>query len=186
MTCPACLSALPTDARFCGVCGFRLAPIPVDAPTGGALATGAAPQDAAEERAPRPRRTTADRRAAEGSGIPQRRYPRFPLKVEVTFASEHNFYTGLVQNIGSGGLFVATTQLLPLGARLDVEFSLPGWDPSCLASCEVTWLRDREAVHGGADGVPGMGLRFVEVAPEVAAAVDRFIRHREPIFFDEL
>lgn len=105
--------------------------------------------------------------------------------MEVTFASEHNFYTGLLQNIGSGGLFIATEQLLPLGARLDVEFSVPGADASCVASCEVAWLRDREAVHRGSDGVPGMGVRFVGLAPEGVAAVDGFIRHREPIFFED-
>lgn len=175
MNCPACRAALPADARFCGVCGFRLGPMPV---------AEVPPQPAAAPRVATRRAT--EPRSAVGAGIPaERKYPRFPLKVEVTFASEHNFYTGLLQNIGSGGLFIATEQLLPLGARLDVEFSVPGADASCVASCEVAWLRDREAVHRGSDGVPGMGVRFVGLAPEGVAAVDGFIRHREPIFFED-
>ncbi|MBK8482571.1 MAG: TIGR02266 family protein [Proteobacteria bacterium] len=114
-----------------------------------------------------------------------RRYPRFPLRVEITYASEHNFFSGMLQNVGGGGLFIATRDLLPLGARVDVEFSIPGRQATCLASCEVAWLRDPGAVHAGAGGSAGMGLRFVELDSGVGEAVQRFIQHREPIFFED-
>ena len=36
---------------------------------------------------------------------------RFDLEVKVDLESDHNFYTGLTQNISAGGLFIATHHL---------------------------------------------------------------------------
>ena len=36
---------------------------------------------------------------------------RFDLEVKVDLESDHNFYTGLTQNISSGGVFIATHHL---------------------------------------------------------------------------
>ena len=51
---------------------------------------------------------------------------RFDLEVKVDLESDHNFYTGLTQNISSGGLFIATNALRKIGDRITLKFSLPG------------------------------------------------------------
>ena len=51
---------------------------------------------------------------------------RFDLEVKVDLESDHNFYTGLTQNISAGGLFIATHQLRRIGDYIKVSFSLPG------------------------------------------------------------
>lgn len=115
-------------------------------------------------------------------GRTARRYRRFPLKVEVGYATDHNFYTGFIENLSSGGLFIATHQPTQIGEVMEVTFTVPGIPAPCIAIAQVTWLRDYDASNE--DMVPGMGLKFIQLDPKVRAAVELFIKHREPIFFD--
>ncbi len=50
---------------------------------------------------------------------------RFDLEVTVDLESDHNFYTGLTQNISSGGVFIATHHLRRIGDRITLKFTLP-------------------------------------------------------------
>ena len=111
-----------------------------------------------------------------------REYRRFPISVEVGYASEHNFYTGFMENLSSGGLFVATHDPTEIGDVLEITFSVPGLRRTCTAMCVVQWIRDYNPDM--ADMIPGMGLKFVEIDPEARAAIELFIKHREPIFFE--
>src|SRR5262245_4687668 len=99
---------------------------------------------------------------------------RCDLEVEVGFESEHNFYTGLTQDISSGGLFVATTALRPMGERLRVRFTLPGQTTAIEAETEVRWIRDPRAIR--TDAAEGMGLRFLKLSPEAKAAIMKFLK----------
>jgi uncharacterized protein (TIGR02266 family) len=112
-----------------------------------------------------------------------RRCPRFPLKVEVSYTSDHNFFTGFIQNIGEGGLFVATHMPGRIGEVLEVSFSVPGLQRVCTAICRVRWIREYNP--SSPDSVPGMGLQFAQLDSDVRAAIDLFIGHREPIFYDD-
>jgi len=122
---------------------------------------------------------------AQPPPVPEQRRSarRFPIKVEVNYTSEHNFYTGFLENLSSGGLFVATHEPVVIGDLIDVTFSVPGLNRSCTAACEVRWLREYNPLH--TDTEPGMGVKFVQIDPEAQAAIELFIRHREPIFFDD-
>jgi uncharacterized protein (TIGR02266 family) len=112
-----------------------------------------------------------------------RRGKRFPLKVEVGYASEHNFYTGFMENLSSGGIFIATHDPVAIGDHYELTFSVPGLNRPINASCEVRWIREYNPDYP--DMVPGAGMRFVKLDAEARAAIELFIRHREPIFFDE-
>ena len=113
----------------------------------------------------------------------QRRFQRFPLKIEVGYASEHNFYTGFMENLSNGGLFVATHSVASIGDSLELTFSVPGLERSCTAICKVRWVREYNP--SAPDTVPGMGLQFSKLDSDARAAIELFIRHREPIFFDD-
>ena len=107
---------------------------------------------------------------------------RFPARVEVGYATEHNFYTGFMENLGSGGLFVATNDCSAIDELVELTFTVPGLSRSITAVCQVQWLREAHPDHP--EMVAGMGLRFVKLDPEARAAVELFIKHREPIFFE--
>ena len=107
---------------------------------------------------------------------------RFPLKVEVGYASEHNFYTGFLENLSSGGLFVATHNPAEIGDVVEVTFSVPALRRNCTAMCLVQWTRDYNPELP--DMIPGMGLKFVKLDADARGAVELFIKHREPIFYE--
>lgn len=108
---------------------------------------------------------------------------RFPVEVEITWESEHNFYTGLTSNLSCGGLFVATHQPASLGDLVEVTFTLPGLGHPCAARCEVRWTR--EFNPDSPEVPPGLGLRFTALEPQVWSCIERFIRRRESIFYDD-
>src|SRR5579862_3686839 len=85
---------------------------------------------------------------------------RFDLEVKVDLESDHNFYTGLTQNISSGGLFIATNVIRKIGDRITLKFSLPGTGEMVSVETEVRWIRENSALHK-VEGATGMGVRFV-------------------------
>jgi len=111
-----------------------------------------------------------------------RQFRRFPIKVEVDYATEHNFFTGFTENLSSGGLFVATHIPAELGDVLSLTFTVPGLDENITAVGRVQWVREYN--ENSPDTIPGMGLRFLKLSKEARAAIEMFIQHRRPIFFD--
>ncbi len=104
---------------------------------------------------------------------------RVTLNVGVGFHSENNFYTGFGGDVSEGGLFVATYDLLPIGAKVSLTFWLPD-DVEVTVEGEVAWIR-----HPQPDRPPGMGIRFSHLSAEARSAIERFVRRREPLFHDE-
>jgi hypothetical protein len=78
---------------------------------------------------------------------------------------------------------VATHEPVEIGDLIEIHFSLPGLEGSCGATCEVRWIRGYEPELP--DMVPGMGLKFTDLDVTSRAAIELFIQHREPIFFDD-
>src|SRR6476660_8376414 len=89
---------------------------------------------------------------------------RFDLEVKVDLESDHNFYTGLTQNISAGGLFIATHHIRKIGERITLKFSFPGSDQPIAVETEVRWIRENSALHK-VDGSSGMGVRFINLTP---------------------
>ena len=110
---------------------------------------------------------------------------RFDLEVKVDLESEHNFYTGLTQNISSGGLFIATHHLRKIGDRITLKFTLPGSDKTLDVETEVRWIRENSALMRTADGGTGMGVRFINLTPETSAAINAFVQARESLYYDD-
>ena len=112
----------------------------------------------------------------------RRQQPRFAVAVQVTMDSEHNFYTGLTQDLSGGGLFVATHHIRPIGEKIHLRFTLPTAAEPIDALTEVRWVR-QTAVPGGG-GEPGMGLMFLGLSGDAKRAVAEFLRKRESLFYD--
>ena len=71
---------------------------------------------------------------------------RFDLEVKVDLESDHNFYTGLTQNISSGGVFIATHHMRKIGDRITLKFTLPGSAKPLVVETEVRWIRENTAL----------------------------------------
>jgi uncharacterized protein (TIGR02266 family) len=109
---------------------------------------------------------------------------RFDLEVKVDLESDHNFYTGLTQNISAGGLFIATHVLRKIGDRITLNFILPGADKPVAVETEVRWIRENTALQK-VDGSTGMGVRFINLTPEASTAINKFLQSRDSLFYDD-
>lgn len=114
------------------------------------------------------------------SGTPLQR-----VSAELGAHSATNFYKGLSGNdvVDSGGIFVATYQVPPIGKQLVIRVSLPG-GYEFEAKAVVRWTRDTNS--GSGESSPGFGAQFTEISPEARQLVYRYARNREPLFHDDL
>lgn len=95
--------------------------------------------------------------------------------------SPTNFYKGLAGNdiIDHGGLFVSTYVPPKIGSAIRLRVSLPG-GYEFEANAVVRWTRDQ-----GGDAPPGFGAQFTAITNEARQLVYRYVRNREPIFYDD-
>lgn len=114
-------------------------------------------------------------------GAHRREHSRFAVDLDVTVGSDHNFYAGFAENLSAGGVFIATHKLKPVGSKIELSINLPNGF-QVRAAGEVRWVR---VFNETSDTPPGMGVRFMDVAPEAIAAIDDFLAHRAPLFFDD-
>ena len=120
--------------------------------------------------------------SAEPNPTDRRTATRIELEVEVGLETEHNFYTGLTQDISSGGLFVATNILYRVGEHVTVRFTLPDREKVITAETEVRWLRDPHTMR--TELPAGIGLRFVELDEEVKNTIADFLKRRDSLYYD--
>jgi hypothetical protein len=103
--------------------------------------------------------------------------------VDLGLQSASNFYRGLAGDdvIEAGGLFVSTYMLPELGAPVRLCVRMPtGFEFE--ANGVVEWLREpREA---SPDTPPGFGAKVTAITEEVRKLIDRYVRRREPVFYD--
>ena len=109
---------------------------------------------------------------------------RFDLEVKVDLESDHNFYTGLTQNISAGGVFIATHHIRRIGDRITLKFTLPGSEKTIDVETEVRWIRENTALHK-VEGDVGMGVRFINLSPEASAAINGFLESRDSLYYDD-
>jgi len=114
----------------------------------------------------------------------QRTAERHEVAVAVDLESDSNFYTGLTQNISTGGLFIATHQIKRVGDHVRLKFTLPGAAHAIECDTEVRWIRENSSLHR-TDGASGMGVRFINMSAEDAGAIQAFIESRDSLFYDD-
>jgi uncharacterized protein (TIGR02266 family) len=112
----------------------------------------------------------------------QRHSKRVDYTVSVDVATEDNFFTGFVKNISNGGLFIATDNLPPVGTSFNVKFTVPTLPDYVTVTVVVRWIR--RSRPDDTDVVQGIGVRFVDLDPKVAAAIDAFIKHHDTLFYE--
>jgi hypothetical protein len=106
-------------------------------------------------------------------------------EAELGAHSPTNFYKGLSGNdvVDSGGIFIATYNIPTVGQELAIKVSMPGgYEFEALGV--VRWTRD--SPQSGADSSPGFGAQFTQISPDARQLVYRYVRNREPLFYDDL
>lgn len=105
--------------------------------------------------------------------VEHRAFERARVKAGVVCTRETRSFTATVRNISVGGLYIATPEVLPVGTRLDLTFTLPGADPIA-APAEVCWTTP---------DARGMGVRFVELGEKAQQVISAFVAMRDPVVY---
>ena len=91
----------------------------------------------------------------------EREYPRYPVNLEVNFATRDAFLANTVTKLSRGGVFIKSTQPLPLSAEVDLTITLPGANARITARGRVVWNYD--IAKGTSHVVQGMGIKFLDI-----------------------
>lgn len=117
-----------------------------------------------------------------GPGSQRRINPRYKVELDVSLGSDHNFYVGFVENLSTGGVFIATHMLKAVGEVFELTVHLPNSQTAVRGLGEVRWIREYSE---RSNVPPGMGVRFIKLEPESQKLIEEFLSKREPMFFDD-
>lgn len=101
------------------------------------------------------------------------RYPIIILKVTEEENKEHLF--GYAKNISRSGLFIQSVNPRETGERFTISFEVPKTEIRVRCHCEVVWMRK---YHLKIPLEPGYGVRFLDLSPGVADAIDQWIQEQ--------
>ncbi len=99
-----------------------------------------------------------------------RKTERLEQSIEVHYRAAEEFLKAYSKNIGGGGLFIKSHDLLPVGTKLDLKFTLPGEELPFHTHGKVIWLKE--------DGEKGMGVQFIKISAQDRIRLNAFIRRQ--------
>ena len=97
--------------------------------------------------------------------------PRYARRLEIQLTWGERTQTASTGNISLGGLFVETTELLPLKSLVQVRFRVPTQPEPIEITGEVRWVE-----RGGPDQPAGLGIRFQGLRAREVWALNRFFQ----------
>ena len=101
------------------------------------------------------------------SGPDQRRSARVPTRLHCSYASTSDFSDAIITNLSTGGVFISTSQPLPMGETLRLHLHVAGSE----ASIEVEAVVVSTNVGRHLDAESGMGLRFSRMSSEIVKEI---------------
>jgi uncharacterized protein (TIGR02266 family) len=102
----------------------------------------------------------------------KRGLPRLGIQVSVDFQPLKAFTAGKSLDISARGIFVRTTQVLPMGQDILVRFSLPGVAHPFKAAGRVIWSSPTDTPQGYP---AGMGIQFTDLAAEEQGTIEQYV-----------
>jgi uncharacterized protein (TIGR02266 family) len=107
---------------------------------------------------------------------------RVIVNTMLNLSTDHQFYNGFSENIEEGGIFVATFDPKPKNSKVIVNFKLPGGRPVTTRGI-VHFVREYNPL--APEMAPGMGVKFTDLLPSDKAAIEEYLKQREPMFYDD-
>jgi len=104
---------------------------------------------------------------------PRRSVERARARIRISFKEARDLFRAYIGNLGSGGLFIKTARILPVGTLLDLEFNLPKRDQIVHTKAKVAWARSQDMSTEKLP--PGMGAEFIDMNPEDRELLKNYI-----------
>jgi Tfp pilus assembly protein PilZ len=137
-------------------------------------------QAAPAPRAPAGRSSHADLLAMIEEEVADRVHPpqQVPTAtIQLNLFSRHNFYVGKSGGLDSGGIFIATAHLMPVGQLVKLRLDLP-FSEALETEGRVEWARPANAYTRTPSGV---GVSLAHLEEGVRRALEHFFRERAPL-----
>src|SRR5262245_23892115 len=99
------------------------------------------------------------------------RIPLRVLRVEGTEKGKKEIFFGYAGNISTSGMFIQTPNPKDVGTQVRLTFTLPTTKEKVTCVAEVVWSRN----YAGKGSSPGMGMRFVDLAADMSAIIEKFM-----------
>lgn len=101
----------------------------------------------------------------------RRKSPRIPTEVRVACAHGTDSFLHYTLNIGTGGIFIRTTDPFETGTSIKVEFTLPSIGHAFSIEGKVVWSKANEDEGGAA----GMGIEFTDISDEDSGMLRQYV-----------
>ena len=106
-----------------------------------------------------------------GNSQERRESPRIPVEMWVEESTERELYFQRSGNLSAGGIFLENTIPHPKGTVVNLQFTLPG---------DTVPIKVRgEIVNAAASDELGMGIKFVDVEPDVERRIAEFVQRAD-------
>jgi CheY-like chemotaxis protein len=106
----------------------------------------------------------------------ERSAPRYAVHVKVMYGEDKTeVLSDFSVNLNTSGLFLESTNILPVDSLLDLEFSLPENDSTVACQARVAWIN--VIPNPSKKDLPlGMGLEFVGLSDDQVSIIEQYIR----------
>lgn len=106
--------------------------------------------------------------------------PPTVVDIEINLFSRHNFYVGSSGDLSTGGVFVVTAMLAPVGTRVPLKVTVASVGSVVQVEAVVEWTR-----QAGQLGkvLPGVGLSLAHLPVGQRKVLERFFSERAPLTY---
>lgn len=104
------------------------------------------------------------------------------VEAHVTLDSETHFFAGFTDDIGEGGVFVQSWVPKKVGDQLTLRMTLQDDEQPIDTVGEVKWVRPYDK---SSEAPPGYGIAFLDLSAEDRKRIDKFLKQRKPLFYDD-
>jgi uncharacterized protein (TIGR02266 family) len=101
--------------------------------------------------------------------------PRYLARIAIFHGSEQKkLITDYTVNVSTGGVFIETSKILPVGTHLTMKFKLPDNDRIINCNSRVAWTNGPDALKKPSLP-PGMGIQFIDLSQDDLQAIRLYI-----------
>lgn len=98
------------------------------------------------------------------------------VRIQLRYPDEATFIQRFAPNVTRGGIFLASRSPHPTGTIITFEVAIMQGPPLLAGTGKVTWVRDFNPNEP--QRAHGMGVQFLQVAPNTKPMLDKLIEHK--------
>ena len=106
-------------------------------------------------------------------GRERRHARRVPIEIQIQYETADGFFQDYMRNLSLGGIFIETSEPLPVRTKLKVQFCLPEMSRPIVADGVV--VHTLRVGQGRNPSVSGMGIKFSELDPSSRQMLEEYL-----------